>query len=99
MRHTAQQAVSATAFCLGQCPQCFLLYHSPLALALAPGVMAFIQTHQALSIPALPPRFNAVEMDMEFIGGLLQGQSLAQPDYRLGAYSYAWVWMKNTHLV
>jgi hypothetical protein len=48
--------------------------------------------------PALPPCLDAVQVDMEFVRGLLQGQSLTQSNYRLGAYAYTWVGMKNTHL-
>ena len=67
-------------------------------LALAPSVTPLVRAHQALLVPALPPRFDAVQMDMEFVRGLWQRQSLAQPNYRLGAYAYTWVGMKNTHL-
>lgn len=61
-------------------------------------MMVFIKTHQPLLVPALPPCFNAVQMDMEFIGRLLQSQSLAQSNYRLGTYAYTWMRMKNTHV-
>ncbi|CAM3143286.1 Uncharacterised protein [Janthinobacterium lividum] len=37
-------------------------------------------------------------MDMELIGSLLQSQSLAQSNDRLGTYPDTWVRMKNTHV-
>ena len=77
-------------------PKRFLLCGRPLALA--PNVTSFVQAHQALLAPALPPCLDAVQMDMEFVRGLLQRQSLAHPNYRLGAYAYTWVGMKDTHL-
>ena len=41
---------------------------------------------------------RAVQVDMEFVRGLLQGQSPTQLNYRLGMYPDTWVRMKNTHV-
>ena len=61
-------------------------------------MMALIKTHQALPVPALSPCFNAVQMNMEFVRGLLQSQPLAQSNDRLGTYPDTWMLMKNTHV-
>ncbi|ATQ76041.1 hypothetical protein CR152_16970 [Massilia violaceinigra] len=55
----------------------------------------FIQALEALLVPALPPCLDTVEMNMELVRSLLQGQPLAQPHYRLCAYPGTWMRMKH----
>lgn len=73
---------------LAPMPAMLLLFGRPLVFVSA--MIAFIKTPQPLLVPALPPCFNAIQMNMESVRGLLQSQSLAQLNYRLGTYPRTW---------
>jgi len=62
-------------------------------------VTTFEQANEPKLIPALVPIFDTVEMNLKFIGNLLERQTLCQSENPLRAHPCAGMALKNALLV
>ena len=62
------------------------------------SVSTFKQTDQTKFVPTLAPILNTIEVHLEFIGHLLQRQTLRKPEHPLRPHPCAGMWMINSHL-